>query len=112
MLSIYKASAGSGKTYTLTREYLKMMLADYRPAADGRLPHSHILAVTFTKKATAEMKERILQSLYTLSVTPKESPYLSDLVRECGLRQDEIQARARKLMVGILQDYTLSLIHI
>lgn len=106
MLSIYKASAGSGKTYTLTREYLKMMLADYRPAADGRLPHSHILAVTFTKKATAEMKERILQSLYTLSVTPKESPYINDLVRECGLRQDEIQARARKLMVGILQDYT------
>ena len=106
MLSIYKASAGSGKTYTLTREYLKMMLADYRPAADGRLPHSHILAVTFTKKATAEMKERILQSLYTLSVTPKESPYLKDLIRECGLRQDEIQARAQKLMVGILQDYT------
>lgn len=106
MLSIYKASAGSGKTYTLTREYLKMMLADYRPAADGRLPHSHILAVTFTKKATAEMKERILQSLYTLSVTPKESPYLNDLVRECGLREDEIQTRARQLMVGILQDYT------
>lgn len=106
MLSIYKASAGSGKTYTLTREYLKMMLADYRPAADGRLPHSHILAVTFTKKATAEMKERILQSLYTLSVTPKESPYLNDLIRECGLRQDEIQARAQELMVGILQDYT------
>ncbi len=106
MLSIYKASAGSGKTYTLTREYLKMMLADYRPASDGRLPHSHILAVTFTKKATAEMKERILQSLYTLSVTPKESPYINDLVRECGLRQNEIQARARKLMVDILQDYT------
>ena len=106
MLSIYKASAGSGKTYTLTREYLKMMLTDYRRTTDSRLPHSHILAVTFTKKATAEMKERILQSLYTLSVTPTESPYLKDLIRECHLTENEIQSRAKSLMVGILQDYT------
>lgn len=106
MLSIYKASAGSGKTYTLTREYLTMLLKDYCPNSDNRLPHSHILAVTFTKKATAEMKERILHSLYTLSVTPDISPYIKDLKRECHLNESEIQERAKHLIVGILQDYT------
>lgn len=106
MLSIYKASAGSGKTYTLTREYLRMMMLDYRNGVERQMLHSHILAVTFTKKATAEMKERILQSLYTLSVTPSESPYLQDLMHECRLSASEIQARAKTLMVDVLQDYT------
>ena len=49
MLTIYKASAGSGKTFRLVVEYLKLVLAD--PQA-----FRHILAVTFTNKATAEMK--------------------------------------------------------
>ena len=58
MLHIYNASAGSGKTFTLAREYLRMLLRDTQPNDDQRLPHSRILAVTFTKKATAEMKPR------------------------------------------------------
>ena len=59
MLSIYKASAGSGKTFTLTLEYFKIifeMPAEYR----------NILAVTFTNKATEEMKSRIINELYTM----------------------------------------------
>lgn len=106
MLQIYKASAGSGKTYTLTREYLRMLLQDYHPVKDRHLPHSHILAVTFTKKATAEMKERILQSLAVLATTPEHSPYLADL--QVGNEGDihTIQQRAQALLVGILQDYT------
>jgi ATP-dependent exoDNAse (exonuclease V) beta subunit len=57
-LLIYKASAGSGKTFTLTVEYIKRLIIN--PAA-----YRHILAVTFTNKATNEMKERILQPLPT-----------------------------------------------
>ncbi len=108
MLSIYKASAGSGKTYTLTREYLRMMLGDYHTDVDGRLAHSHILAVTFTKKATAEMKERILQALYTLSVEPAASPYIGELLNDrlLGMDLDTIRTRSHALLIGILQDYT------
>ena len=79
MLSIYNASAGSGKTFTLTREYLRLLLQDQQPISDKRLPHSRILAVTFTKKATAEMKERILKELSILSTNPLKSNYLDAL---------------------------------
>jgi hypothetical protein len=104
MLSIYKASAGSGKTYALTREYIRMLLSD-RVCRDMRLPHSRILAVTFTKKSTAEMKERILKELYILAKDPKESSYISDYLsdKDIDLNQEEIQQRAQLLLVGILQ---------
>ena len=73
MLHIYNASAGSGKTFTLAREYLRMLLRDTQPNDDQRLPHSRILAVTFTKKATAEMKERICWN-YLSYQPPLKSP--------------------------------------
>lgn len=60
VLTIYKASAGSGKTYTLTREYLLRVLSQ-----SGN--YRRILAVTFTNKATAEMKARILRDLHKLA---------------------------------------------
>ena len=106
MLSIYKASAGSGKTFALTREYIRMLLSD-NILRDSRLPHSRILAVTFTKKSTAEMKERILKELYILAQTPEKSDYIEEYLKDSNinLNQEEIQARARLLMLGILQDY-------
>ena len=58
MMKVLKASAGSGKTYNLAKEYIKLLLLD-RGREDGR-PYRHILAVTFTNKATAEMKSRIV----------------------------------------------------
>ena len=54
MITIMKASAGSGKTFNLARKYIELMLRSREPAA-----YRHILAVTFTNKATAEMKGRI-----------------------------------------------------
>ena len=74
-LSIYKASAGSGKTFTLAVEYIMGLL----------LPHAekefeHILAVTFTNKATAEMKGRILETLYGLKMGLKESDGYMDAI--------------------------------
>ena len=56
-LLVYKASAGSGKTFTLAVEYIKHLIINPRA-------YRQILAVTFTNKATAEMKERILTQLY------------------------------------------------
>lgn len=106
MLSIYKASAGSGKTFALTREYLRMMLTD-KISGDTRLPHSRILAVTFTKKSTAEMKERILRELFVLSTQPSESDYIDDFLEDKNihLNEDGIRERAQQLLIGILQNY-------
>ena len=66
-LLVYKASAGSGKTFTLAVHYIRQLIED--PYAYRR-----ILAVTFTNKATAEMKERILEPVsYTHLTLPTNS---------------------------------------
>lgn len=108
MLSIYNASAGSGKTFTLTCEYLRMLLNDKQPQDDKRLPHSRILAVTFTKKATAEMKERILKELYIMSTTPEKSAHAEEIIKASGnkLTLEKLKPQAQALLTGILQDYS------
>ena len=60
--TVYNASAGSGKTYTLVKEYLKILFNSER-----KEPFKHILAITFTNKAVAEMKERIIETLKLFS---------------------------------------------
>ena len=62
MLTVYRASAGAGKTHTLTGEYLKMLFGG--KGQEGEATYRNILAVTFTNKATAEMKDRIVRDLY------------------------------------------------
>ncbi len=106
MLSIYNASAGSGKTFTLAREYLRILLQDVQPMGDKRLPHSRILAVTFTKKATAEMKERILYELYLLATNIEQSAHSQFLLQNIRITAAELQQRAQRLLIGILQDYS------
>ena len=105
MLSIYKASAGSGKTHTLTGEYLRMLFRDLIHQ-ETVIPHSHILAVTFTKKATAEMKERILKALFQLSKNPTKSPYYKELINEFHVDQEVLKQNAHKLLVSVLQDFS------
>ncbi len=95
-LNIFKASAGSGKTFQLVGEYLKMLFA--RP-----MSYRNILAVTFTNKATAEMKERILKELANLS-EGRESKYL-DFLKEYGSEQ-KIRAKAPFILKLILHDYS------
>ena len=96
---IYKSSAGSGKTYTLTLEYLKLALA--HPGA-----FRQILAVTFTNKATAEMKERILEVLERLSHEVREGEYLDQqLMNHLKLDADQLKLRARNTLLGILHGY-------
>lgn len=96
---IYKSSAGSGKTYTLTLEYLKLALAN---AGAFR----QILAVTFTNKATAEMKERILNELVRLrtSVNPEEKMD-SELMKTLNVDEAGLKVKATETLTAILHDY-------
>jgi ATP-dependent exoDNAse (exonuclease V) beta subunit len=97
-LTVYRASAGAGKTYTLALQYIKLLLTGW----DVRTAHRSILAVTFTNDATAEMKERILL-------------FLSDMAKGRDLRgidkelpkfsQEEIRENAGAALHGILHDY-------
>ncbi len=96
-LTIYKASAGSGKTFTLAREYLKIMFSSDKAFAG-------ILAVTFTKKATAEMSERILSELYLLA-SGNESGHLSSLIEEYKLSENEVRQKADFYLKRILHNY-------
>lgn len=98
-ITIYKASAGSGKTYALTKEYIRMLLA-----APGN--YKHILAVTFTNKACGEMKERILHTLYTLSNNYDSVQYANELCEEFSLKPIELQKKAQRVLHDILHNYS------
>ena len=63
---VYKSSAGSGKTYALVKEYLKISV---QAKSDSR--YKNILAITFTNKAAAEMKARVIDALIAISVSSK-----------------------------------------
>ena len=68
MIEILKASAGSGKTFMLAKKYITLLLQ-----SQDRFAYRHILAVTFTNKATEEMKNRIIKELHILATDPKKS---------------------------------------
>ena len=89
-LDLYTASAGSGKTHTLTREYLRLALSTSDPNT-----FRHIQAVTFTNKATAEMKERIIQELYALAKSPEGSPFFAELKQALHLDPEGLKQRAQ-----------------
>ena len=101
MLKILKASAGSGKTYNLAREYIRTVVETDRPDA-----YRHVLAVTFTNKATDQMKQRILQELYKLARNPADSPYSKDFVPAVVPDAVTLQKRAQWQLSAILHDYS------
>lgn len=101
MIKILKASAGSGKTWNLARQYIKLMLQAQDPYA-----YRHILAVTFTNKATDEMKERILEKLHGLSVDPLKSDYYDHLVPDVCPDAASLKKAAGELLCNILHDYS------
>lgn len=99
-LVVYKASAGSGKTFTLAVEYIKLLIQNPRA-------YRNILAVTFTNKATTEMKKRILEQLYGIYIGDKESaPYLENVCKGVNLPEDEVRAAAGKALNYIIHDYS------
>jgi ATP-dependent exoDNAse (exonuclease V) beta subunit len=105
-LKIYKSSAGSGKTFTLSKSYLAIALAS--PFAPFR--YREILAITFTNKAAAEMKSRVLQYLNELS-SSKDRKYSTDileklLLEELKISPDELCQRASYTLEDILHNYS------
>ena len=105
---ILTASAGSGKTYSLAREYIYNTL---RPQADEQLRgfnpfvYRTILAVTFTNKATEEMKSRILTQINNLA-TGLECEFLEELIAMTSLSEQKLRERAMKVRSAILHDYS------
>ena len=106
-MKIYKASAGSGKTYTLALEYIKELLV-----SPSNQAHRNILAVTFTKDATGEMKDRILAELYGLAFNCEDSKrFLNSLQEELTknnrpMEEKEIREKAKIVLWEILHDYS------
>ncbi len=99
-LLVYKASAGSGKTFTLAVQYIRQLIED---------PYSYrrILAVTFTNKATTEMKERILSQLYGIATSLKSSDgYLKEIMKTSDKSVDEIRMAADTALKNIIHDYS------
>ena len=98
-LSVYKASAGSGKTFTLATEYIRLLV-------DNPLSYRNILAVTFTNKATEEMKMRILSQLYGIwKQLPDSSDYLEAIHLKTGFEPRLISERAGIALANLLHNY-------
>ena len=98
-LIVYKASAGSGKTFTLATEYIKLLVVN---------PQSYrtILAVTFTNKATEEMKMRILSQLYGIwKEFPDSENYTRKVQQETGLSLPVVRERAGEALHLLLHNY-------
>ena len=100
MIEVIKASAGSGKTFTLAKKYIKLLLE-----TQDRYAYRHILAVTFTNKATEEMKSRILKELYVLATQPQKSDYYKEFVPAHYKDDASIMEAARTVLCNILHDY-------
>ena len=101
--SIYDASAGSGKTYALVKEYLKIILVARKNDA-----YRNILAITFTNKAVHEMKSRIVGSLSEFAKdepNPKAADLMLDLSRDIQLSVSDIQTKSKQIIKHIIHNY-------
>ena len=94
---IYKSSAGSGKTYTLVREYLLLVLSN--PYA-----YKNVLAVTFTNKAAREMKERILTALSEIA-DKKNDGLTKEVAKALSSTPAGVKKAAGQVLTNILHDY-------
>ncbi|OAD45384.1 UvrD-helicase domain-containing protein [Polaribacter atrinae] len=97
---VYNASAGSGKTFTLVKEYIKVLLT-----SDDIFSFQKILAITFTNKAAGEMKERVLSSLEDFA-DGEENDLLNIIVDEITIDKAIIQERSKKILDAILKNYS------
>ncbi|MFD2941039.1 UvrD-helicase domain-containing protein [Flavobacterium notoginsengisoli] len=101
--SIYDASAGSGKTYTLVKEYLKIILSS--PKNDA---YRNILAITFTNKAVHEMKSRIVGNLSEFAKdepSSKAVDLMEDLARDTGLSIIKIKTKSQQIIKHLIHNY-------
>ena len=99
-LTVYKASAGSGKTFRLACEYIRLLI-------DQPTRYRHILAVTFTNKATEEMKERILSQLFGIwKKLPSSDDYLNEVMSSLQMDQETASKKAGIALHQLLHDYS------
>lgn len=120
-LQIQRASAGSGKTYTLAKQFLWYFLTvkvneegekrRLRTVSELEDSLSHILAVTFTNKATNEMKERIVKKLFALAYPglSKDKPdYMDDFVRDLHIegKEEQLTSLCKKAVSVLLNNYS------
>ncbi|MGV8946751.1 MAG: UvrD-helicase domain-containing protein [Lutibacter sp.] len=97
---VYNASAGSGKTFTLVKEYLKILLT-----SENTYKFQQILAVTFTNKAAGEMKARVIENLNIFSKEQKND-MLQAICTETNLAETIIFKRSQMVLNAILQNYS------
>lgn len=97
---IYNASAGSGKTFTLVKEYLKILLK-----SENIYKFQNVLAVTFTNKAAGEMKERVIENLHNFS-KEESTDMLHIICEECALDPATVFKRSSAVLNAILQNYS------
>ena len=101
--TIYNASAGSGKTYTLVKEYLKILFQSNHPE-----PFKRILAITFTNKAVAEMKARIVETLKTFSdetILKDKNAMFESICEELRMEPLKLHEKSKSLLDTILHNY-------
>ena len=100
MLTVYRASAGSGKTFTLAVEYIKLLV-------QNPMAYRQTLAVTFTNKATEEMKMRILSQLFGIwRGLPKSDDYAEKVCSELGVSRGYAAEQAGKALTLLLHNYS------
>jgi ATP-dependent exoDNAse (exonuclease V) beta subunit len=97
---VYNASAGSGKTFTLVKEYLKVLLN-----SEDIFTFQKVLAITFTNKAAGEMKERVLSNLEDFA-NGIENDLFKIIQQEITVDKATIQVRSKKILEVILQNYS------
>ncbi|MBP6730702.1 MAG: UvrD-helicase domain-containing protein [Chitinophagales bacterium] len=106
MLRIYKSSAGSGKTYTLVKEYLRLALTPPTGTKQkGETKYRNILAITFTNKAAAEMKSRIIEALEELAKGGMKQ-LCEELCALTGKEETQLRADAALVLRSMLHNYS------
>ena len=101
IFKIYNASAGTGKTFNLVKDYLVILLSSKNIHV-----YKNILAITFTNKAVTEMKGRVVEYLinYSNSVI-KDSAMIEKIKKETGLENEEIFFKSSKILKNLLKNY-------
>lgn len=100
---IYNASAGSGKTYTLVKAYLTILLK-----ASSTVAFKNILAITFTNKAAGEMKTRIIEALKDFSseeILTQSNSMFDDLCRDLEISPENLKTKSTLVLDAILHNY-------
>lgn len=101
---VFQASAGSGKTYTIIKEYLKLCLGNESQTNNYR----HILAITFTNASANDMKAKIKKKLEEIinSTMVEDKTMENDLIHELGISDSELKKNAQTLLTKIIHDYS------